>query len=71
MLTVILLSFLQCDFQIFHTLEQNDPSAKQQLLKVSADMISLIEELGSFRRKAIYLHRRFSYIVSQGPAVLL
>lgn len=64
MLTVIRLAFLQCDFQIFRILERSDPLSTQQFLKVSFEMISLIQELGSFRRKAIYLHLRFSYIVS-------
>jgi hypothetical protein len=64
MLAVIRLSFLKCDFQIFQALERDDLASKQHLLGVSAEIVSLIEELGSYRRRAIYLHRRFSYIVS-------
>ncbi|EFR02296.1 hypothetical protein MGYG_05294 [Nannizzia gypsea CBS 118893] len=74
MLTVVQLAFLQCDFQIFRILERSDPQSSQQLLKISLEIISLIHELGSFRRKAVYLHLRFSYIIlcyGLSPAIVL
>lgn len=59
------LGFLHTEFQLFQMIEKYDADAAQRLVAVSAEMVSLILELGSYRRKAVYLHARFSDVVSQ------
>ncbi|KAK4501066.1 hypothetical protein PRZ48_006872 [Zasmidium cellare] len=74
MLMSVLLGFLHTEFQLFQMIEKHDADAAQRLNLVSAEMVSLILELGSYRRKAVYLHARFSDVLlyfGLAPALLL
>ncbi len=65
MLTSVFLTFLHCDFLIWRILEKQDAESKRQLIKVAGDILALIQELGSFRRRQASFHVRFAYIVRQ------
>lgn len=64
MLTNVYLRFLHCDFLIWRTLSKHDSEAQMQLLQTSSYILSLVQELGSFRRRGISFHARFAYVVS-------
>ncbi len=70
MLTVVHLSYLQSDFKIHRLLEKSDPNSSLTLLKLSADTIATVLQLGSSRDRAVFLPHDFSYIVSQPYSVL-
>ena len=57
------LGHLQTDFQIFSLLERSDPSWTTSVLRVAAEIIALIVELGNRRRNAKVLLHDFSWIV--------
>lgn len=63
MLTVVRLGHLQTEFQIFRLLERSCPSWTASVLKVAAEIITLIIELGNRRINTKVLHHDFSYIV--------
>ena len=64
MLTSIYLTFLHSDFLIWRILEKHDDVAKLRLIRVAGDILGLIQELGSFRRRHVSFHLRFAYVVS-------
>ncbi|TQV98509.1 fungal specific transcription factor [Cordyceps javanica] len=74
MLTSVFLTFLHCDFLIWRILEKHDEESKLQLIKVAGDILALIQELGSFRRRQVSFHIRFAYIMlwdGLSPAIVL
>lgn len=64
MLTSVFLTFLHCDFLIWRILEPHDDESKLQLVQVAGNILTLIQELGSFRRRETSFHMRFAYVVS-------
>lgn len=69
MLTAIQLEFQQTEFQIFQILERHDSDYRGKLLEVSAEIVALLLQLGLYRRKAVYLHLRFSYVVRNSSSL--
>lgn len=64
MLTAMHLGHLQTDFQIFRLLEQSDLSWTTSVLRVAAEIVALIVELGIRRRDAKIVLVDFSFMVS-------
>ncbi|KAF2163517.1 hypothetical protein M409DRAFT_57409 [Zasmidium cellare ATCC 36951] len=74
MLVSVLLGFLNTEFQLFQMIEKHDVDAAQRLILVSSEIVSLVLELGSYRRKAVYMHARFSDVLlyfGLAPALVL
>ncbi|KAJ4156053.1 hypothetical protein LMH87_001267 [Akanthomyces muscarius] len=74
MLTSVFLTFLHCDFSIWRILEKQDAESKRQLIKIAGEILALIQELGSFRRRQASFHVRFAYIMlwdGLSPAIVL
>ncbi|EME48148.1 hypothetical protein DOTSEDRAFT_147401 [Dothistroma septosporum NZE10] len=63
MLTVMRLNYLQSCFQIQRLLQDTEPSAWSELLRVSAETVATVLQIGNSLNKAIFLRHDFPYIV--------
>lgn len=64
MLAVVHLSHLQNEFHIQRLLERSESTSGPALLKVSADIVSVVLQLGKLREKVMLLRHEFPYVVS-------
>ncbi|CEJ93316.1 hypothetical protein VHEMI08910 [[Torrubiella] hemipterigena] len=70
----IYITYLHCDYLICKMIEQHDELGRQRALTVSAQILSLIQEIGSFRRRNPVFHMRFAYLLvwdGLSPAITL
>jgi len=63
MLAVVHLSHLQNEFHIQRLLERSESASGPALLKVSADIVSVVLQLGKLREKVMLLRHEFPYVV--------
>ncbi|KAL1307017.1 hypothetical protein AAFC00_005644 [Neodothiora populina] len=63
MLTIVHLSYLQVDFQIYRMLGKSEREPLPQLLEFSAEILATLLQLGRSRDKAVFLHQDFSYLM--------
>ena len=64
MLTVLHLNYLQNYFQVQRLLAKTDPEASNIVLRISAETVATVLQVGNCLNRAIFMRHDFPYVVS-------
>lgn len=64
MLTVMHLNYLQNYFQVQRLLAKTDPEASNIVLRISAETVATVLQIGNCLNRAIFMRHDFPYVVS-------